>query len=89
MRLIDEIVLTEVAGDYVAVPVGEASQTLKGVVRLNKTGKDIWDGLAAGLGSQQIADALLQKYDGIDNKSALGYVEGVIEKLRGAGLVVD
>ena len=38
MKLIDDIVLTEVAGDYVAVPVGEASQVLRGIVRLNKTG---------------------------------------------------
>lgn len=89
MRLIDDIVLTEVADDYVAVPVGEASKVLKGVVRLNKTGKDIWDGLAAGFSSQQIADFLLKKYDGIDNESALGYVDGVVEKLRKAGLIVE
>jgi len=89
MRLIDDIVLTEVAGDYVAVPVGEASQVLKGVVRLNKTGKDIWDGLAAGQSSQQIADALVRKYDGVNGESALGYVEEVVAKLRQAGLVVE
>lgn len=89
MRLIDDIVLTEVADDYVAVPVGEASQVLKGVVRLNKTGKDIWDGLAAGQTPQQIADALVQKYDGVNDESALGYVGEVIDKLQRAGLVVE
>lgn len=89
MRLIDGIVLTEVAGDYVAVPVGEASQVLKGVVRLNKTGKDIWDGLAAGHSLQQVADDLVQKYDGVDSASALGYVESVADKLCGVGLLVE
>ncbi|MBQ9059235.1 MAG: PqqD family protein [Atopobiaceae bacterium] len=89
MKLIDGIVLTEVAGDYVAVPTGEASEVLRGVVRLNKTGKDIWDGLAADLSSQQVADALLQKYDGIDDESARSYVEDVLDKLKRAGLIVE
>ncbi|HAM15141.1 MAG TPA: PqqD family protein [Eggerthellaceae bacterium] len=89
MKLIDDIVLTEVAGDYVAVPVGQASQVLNGIVRLNKTGKDIWDGLAAGSSAQQLADALVQKYDGVDSEAARGYVDDVIGKLRQAGLVVE
>ena len=89
MRLTDGIVLMQVAGDYVAVPTGEASQVLKGVVRLNATGKDIWDGIAAGHSPQQVADALALAYDGIDADSALGYVEKVVDKLRQAGLIVE
>ena len=51
MKLIKTIVLTEVAGDYIAVPVGEATNRFNGVVRLNKTGRDIVQGLIDGLES--------------------------------------
>lgn len=85
MKLIKDVALTPLAEEYVAVPLGEAAKRITGVVRLNKTGKEIWDGLARGQTEEAIADALLEKYDGVDRETALGYIREIVAKLEQAG----
>ncbi len=89
MKLIKTIVLTEVAGDYIAVPVGEATNRFNGVVRLNKTGRDIVQGLIDGLELREIAEKLVADYDGVDFDTAWKAAQGVADKLRAEGLLTD
>ena len=42
MRIKDNYVLQEVADEYIVVPVGEESQKLGGIIRLNETGAFLW-----------------------------------------------
>lgn len=86
MKLSKDWVLTELAGEYVAVPTAAAS-TFRGIVRLNDTGADIWNGLAEGKSEVEIADQLVREYSGLRSDKALQDVRDVIAKLQEEGLL--
>lgn len=87
MKLIDNIVFTQVADEYIAVPVGDATHKFMGVIRLNKTGKDILEALAVGKDEETIANNLLDKYDGVDKKTAMDCINEIVKRLDEAGLI--
>lgn len=89
MKIRDGFVLTEVADDYVAVPTGDAADCFCGIVRLNDSGAAIFSALQKGLDQSQIAQKLVEKYQGLDSEKALASVNAVVNKLREAGILED
>lgn len=89
MKLKEGWTLTELAGEYVAVPTGESAKDFRGIVRLNETGRDIWRGIEEGLDEEAIAERLLDLYDGVDREGALQAVERVFKKLSEKGLLTE
>lgn len=89
MKLKDNWTLTELGDKYVAVPVQGGGDNFSGIVRLNETGKDIWQGISDGLGEDEIADRLADTYEGLDKQRALDAVRKVIETLKDGGLLED
>lgn len=63
MRIKDGFVLREVAGQAVVIATGEASKSFNGMIKLNETGRVIWEGLAAGKSDDAIAAELVSAYD--------------------------
>ncbi len=89
MRLKKGWTLTELAGGYVAVPAGESAQNFYGIVRLNETGRDIWEGLENGLSETDIAKKIVELYDGVDWNQAQKAVKNVVDKLADEGLLEE
>lgn len=89
MKIKTGMVMTEVGGDYVAVPTGATAREFRGIVRLNDTGAEIWKGIEAGLTIDQIADKLVAEYDGLDKEHALRSVNTLVDSLRTDGLIVE
>lgn len=89
MKISKDWVLTELAGGYVAVPVGENTKNFNGIIKLNETGKDIWNALAEGLDENAVAEKLVGEYEGLDLEKALADVEKIVEKLRAEGLIEE
>lgn len=87
MKISKDWVLTELAGGYVAVPVGANTKNFNGIVKLNETGKDIWNALAEGLDEDAISEKLVGEYEGLTREKALDDVKKVIAKLRAEGLI--
>lgn len=87
MKIMDGLVLTEVANDFVVVPMGKAAEKLRGLIRMNKTGRDVWQGISDGLTVEQIADRLLEKYDGVTKEEAIVSVQKNIDKLVAENIV--
>ena len=87
MRIKDGFVLRKVMDNYVVVSVGESSKTFRGMIKLNVTAVEIWNGIAAGLDRNAIVDALLDKYDAdvstverdVDSTLALLSEQGIVE----------
>ena len=86
MILSKDWVLTELAGEYVAVPTAAVS-SFRGIVRLNETGADIWNGLAEGKTEQEIAEKLVSEYADLSSDKALQAVRDVIAVLLKEGLL--
>ena len=54
MRIKDGFVLRDVASSTMVIAVGEKSKTFKGMIKMNKTAKDIWLYIEQGLDTDQI-----------------------------------
>ena len=89
MKLKNGWMLTDLAGEYVAVPTEESAENFRGVVRLNETGKDVFQGLLDGLTEEQIVEKLLEQYDGVDRQGAEQAVKSVVERLKKEGLLTE
>lgn len=87
MKIKNGFVAKEIAGQYVVVALGQASKIFNGIIKLNDTGKFIWDMLAKGAEQEEIVKALLEEYEGVDEVVATSDVEKFIGELKGAGIL--
>lgn len=88
MRIKDGFVLREVAGKAVVIATGEASECFHGMIKLNGTGRVIWEGLAEGLSDEAIAAGLARDYD-VDPAQAAADVCEFVGQVREAGFLAS
>lgn len=87
MKLKCKFVINTVAGENIAVPVGKDS-AFRGYIKLNSTGKDIFEALKKDISRDKIIDGLLEKYPEAPKADIEESVDSIIEKLSSAGLLV-
>lgn len=87
MRIKKGFVLRRVAGQAMVIATGEASRDFHGMVKLNETGCDIWQGLTDGLDEEQIVDRLVEKYE-VDREKAAADTAMIIGCMKAAGFLV-
>lgn len=87
MKIKNGFVAKEIAGQYVVVALGQASKIFNGIIKLNESGKFIWDMLVKGAEKDDIVKALLEEYEGVDEATARADVERFIGELRGANIL--
>ena len=63
MKIKDGFVVRDLAGQSIVVALGEASKTFNGMIKLNDTGRLIWDMLAEGKSKDEIVDRFTAEYD--------------------------
>ncbi len=92
MKLKDGFILRKVAGKYVVVATGEASRDFHGMVKLNETGRSIWQGLAEGKSADEITEELI-KLNGAntdeDRKVISDDVQSMISEMSEAGFLIS
>lgn len=88
MRIKKGFVLREVAGQNMVIATGEASKDFHGMIKLNNTGKEIWQGLQDGLSEAEIAKNLQEKYQ-IEGEKAEQDTKEFIGKMLEMGFVVN
>lgn len=86
MKIKNGFMLRKVGGQNVVVAVGKASLEFNGIIRLNETGKFLWEQLKNDITEEQLLETLLAEYD-IDNAQAKADISEFLEKLRGANLL--
>ena len=87
MKIKSNYILQEVADEYVVVPIGEESNRIHGIIRLNHTGAFLWNVLTKDdLTQQEIVELLMNKY-GIDDLSAQKDVSSFIGVLSSIGCI--
>lgn len=87
MRIKEGFVLREVAGEIIVIATGEASKDFKGMIRLNQTGKEIWEGLMNGLNEEEIAQNLAKNYE-VDLEKAVADTHKYLKRMEEAGFLV-
>ena len=87
MKFIYELDMIDMGDKVIAVPVGDGSNNIQGVFKLNKTGKEIVALLKTFDSEEAVVRELEKKYDG-STTDIEGYVHGFILKLQELGIVV-
>jgi len=84
MKLNPNFVLRQVAGTWVALPVGQTSVSFNGMISLNDSGAILWKALEQGGDREALADALTAEYT-VDRATALADVDEFLATLAKAG----
>lgn len=80
-------IVKEIAGEYVVVALGAASKVFNGIIKLNESGKLIWEMIAEGKERDQIVDAILDQYTDVDRENAERDFDKFVEILEGANIL--
>ena len=78
--------LRTVGKSTVVVAVGAASRSFNGLIRLNGTGRFLWEQLKEDKTEEQLLEAMLDAYD-ISRDVASADIAAFVEKLRAADLL--
>lgn len=63
MKIKSGFVVREIAGQSVVIALGQAGKIFNGLIKLNETGRLIWDMLVTGAEREEIIDAMAEAYD--------------------------
>lgn len=80
MKIKEGWMVREVAGEFVAIPVG-AQIDFNGMITLNETGKTIWSCLEQGAEQEEVVQAILKEFD-VDEETARSHTAAFIERLK-------
>lgn len=80
MKIKENYVMREVAGQAIVIAVGEESKKFKGMINLNRTGKDVWTGLEKGLNLAEIVKKMADDYE-VDENTAMQDIESMVNRL--------
>ena len=87
MKINSNFVLRSIAGNWVALPIGEAVVDFRGMLTLNESGLILWRKLEGGASREELIDTLLAEYD-VSRDIAAGDVDAFIKRLTEAGCII-
>lgn len=88
MKLSEDFILREIAGEHILVPTGGASVRLNGLVTLNELGHFIVKALEAEQTAESIAGAITAEYD-VTREVALADTLEFLQQLREIGALAE
>lgn len=83
MKIKSTFVLKNLAGSNVVIPMGSELVDFNGMITLNETGAFLWECLKEHKTRDELADALMQEYSGVEKETALNDIDefiGILEK---------
>lgn len=84
MKLKYNFVVNEVAGNMVAVAVGEDVTKFNGFIKMNKTGAEILELLKSETTVEALVEEMAKLYPECDTQQIKESVENLVEKLKTA-----
>lgn len=86
MKVKEEFVFREIAGDYIIVPTGNATLGLNGMLVVNEVGASIWKMLEDEMTFEELVAGIREEYE-VEEDVARRDVEEFLEKLKGMGII--
>lgn len=87
MKIVPGFIIREIAGEIIAIPTGEATHKLSGMIALNETGRFLFELLQDEQTKGDLLAALLEEYD-VDRESATADVDEFIDLLKEHGFLI-
>ena len=88
MRVIDDLIVREIAGEYILVPTGSAALKIHGMINLSDSGYLLWNKLQSDCTEEELVDAILEEYE-IDRETANEDVKAFISHMEQVGLLQE
>ena len=88
MKLKEEMILREVAGEIIAIPVGKTALKFNGMICLNEVSAEIWKGLQEEKSKEEILERILQEFD-VSREEAAADLEEFLQQLRQNNLLEE
>lgn len=81
MRATGELVLREIAGTHILIPVGDTAAKLHGMITLSDSGLLLWERLQRECTEEELVGTLLAEYE-VDRETAEADVREFLQHLR-------
>ncbi|MBQ8858798.1 MAG: PqqD family protein [Clostridia bacterium] len=89
MKINENFLLREVAGNRVVMPVGEAAERFNGMIKLNGSGAYLFEKIQTGAADEEgLVAAMLADYD-VDEETARRDIGNFITTLRKMGIIEE
>ena len=81
MKIKKELIVCQIAGDTILVPVGKTIYQANGLFVLNELGAFLWERLEKAETEEDLLSAVLSEYE-VTSEEALGDIRDFLAKLR-------
>ncbi|MBP3368028.1 MAG: PqqD family protein [Clostridia bacterium] len=88
MKVEKNVILREIAGEYILIPTGSMALKFTGVFTVNELGVAVWNLLVQGKKEDEIVTSLLQEYD-VEKETLAADVRDFLRSLREKELLHD
>ena len=88
LKIKDGFVVREILDSYMAVPVGERTRDVHGVIALNETGAFLWKMLEKDTSEDKLIASMVKEYE-ITEKTAKDDIKEYLSFLREKGWLYD
>lgn len=88
MKVKKGFLIREVAGQPVVIPGKEMSETFSGMIKLNETGKYIWESLEQDKTEDELVKGLAEKYN-IPDDLARNDVQAFLAQMKEEGFLEE
>lgn len=87
MRVNNEFVLREIAGDYIIIPTGSAVLEFNGLITVNEVGVSLWKLLQNDVTLDDLIQGILDEYD-VEESVAREDIQEYLDKLEQGGILI-
>ena len=88
MKVQNDFVLREIAGDYVIIPTGKTVLSFNGLITVNEVGADLWKMLQSEVSFDDLVQGILDIYD-VDETTAREDIQEFLDTLIRRGILDD
>lgn len=88
MKAIQDVILREIAGEHLLIPVGQAALQIHGMINLSESGLLLWNKLQRDCTEQELVDVILAEYD-VDRETAAADVRAFVANMMEVGLLCE
>lgn len=81
-----ELILRDIAGENILVPVGETALRIQGMIALSESGALLWQALEQERTEEELVALLLEEYE-VTPDEARADVTAFLDRLRGLELI--
>jgi len=81
-----DIILREIAGECILIPVGKAALKIHGMINLSESGILLWKRLQTECTEADLVDTILSEYD-VDRETAIADVKAFVAQMDKVGIL--